>query len=244
MNIYKYNTCIGDIRMKEKTLQDEIVIDLRDLFAIILRRMWIIAVIGIGMALGAYMLSKYVITPKYQSTTKVYVMNKLNENSGLTYSDLQSSTQLTKDFMTLVTSRPVIEQVNTQLELPMTYKQIVNMISVENPDNTRILEITVEYTDPFMAKEIADAVRTASADHIKNVMDIDQVNVVEEANKPEEKSYPNTLKNTILGGIIGLIFTTIIICVIFVLDDTIKTPDDVEKYLGLSVLSSIPVQKK
>lgn len=230
--------------MKEKTLQDEIVIDLRDLFAIILRRMWIIAVIGIGMALGAYMLSKYVITPKYQSTTKVYVMNKLNENSGLTYSDLQSSTQLTKDFMTLVTSRPVIEQVNTQLELAMTYKQIVNMISVENPDNTRILEITVEYTDPFMAKEIADAVRTASADHIKNVMDIDQVNVVEEANKPEEKSYPNTLKNTILGGIIGAILTTIIICVIFVLDDTIKTPDDVEKYLGLSVLSSIPVQKK
>ena len=229
--------------MEQKTQQhDEIVIDLGELFALVLRKIWLIIAVGLVVALGAYLLSKYAITPKYQSTTKVYVMNKQNEGAGITYSDLQSSTQLTKDYMTLVTSRPVIEQVNAELGLDMKYKQMVDMISVKNPDNTRILSITVEYTDPFMAKKIADAIHIASADHIKSVMDIDQVNVVEEANIPEEQSSPNTLKNTILGGFIGVVITTIIICLIFILDDTIKTPDDVEKHLGLSVLSTIPVQ--
>ena len=96
--------------------------------------------------------------------------------------------------MIIVTSRPVIDKVNAELNLGMKYSEIVDLISVSNLDNTRILKITVEYTDPFVAKQIADAVRDESANHIKGVMDIEQVNVIEEANIPEEKSSPHNLK--------------------------------------------------
>lgn len=229
-------------KMEQNTQQDEIVINIIELFSVLWRRLWIVVTAGIGLALIAFLISNYVMVPKYKSTTQIYIMNKQNENTTITYSDLQSGTQLTQDYMTLVTSRPVLEQVNVQLGLNMKYEDIVSLISVENPNNTRILKITAEYTDPLLAKRIADTVRIASASLITRVMNIDKVNLVEEANIPEEKSSPNTLKNTIIGGITGSVITGIIIAAIYLMNDTIKTPDDVEKYLQLSVLSSIPVQ--
>jgi capsular polysaccharide biosynthesis protein len=227
--------------MEQKTRNDEIVIDLGELFALIVRRIWIIIASTIVIGSATYLVSKFVIVPKYQSSTQIYVMNK-QKDSVLTYSDIQSGTQLTKDYMTLVTSRPVIEEINTELDLGKKYSDLVELISVSNPDNTRILKITVEYTDPLLAKEIADAIREASANHIKTVMDIEKVNVIEAANLPEGKSSPNILKNTIVGAFMGAASAVIIIVILFISDDTIKAPEDVEKYLGLSVLSSIPVQ--
>ncbi len=74
-------------------------------------------------------------------------------------------------------------------------------------------------------------------------MDIEEVNVVEEGNVPQGKVSPNVLLNTLIGGILGGIVATLVVLIIYFLDDTIKTPDDVEKYLGLSVLGSIPLQE-
>ena len=71
-------------------------------------------------------------------------------------------------------------------------------------------------------------------------MDIEAVNVVDYANLPESPKSPNSIKNMIIGGLLGFVLAIGIIVIIYILDDTIKTPDDVEKYLGLSVLGSIP----
>jgi capsular polysaccharide biosynthesis protein len=137
----------------------------------------------------------------------------------------------------------VTEKVIQELGLDMKHNDLVNLITVYNPSNTRVLNITIEYSDPYLAKEIADAVREASSIHISNVMDIKEVNVVEEANLPETPVSPNVKRNTVLGGILGILIAGAIILVITMLDDTIKTPEDIERYLGVSVLSSIPIQK-
>ncbi len=228
--------------MDQKNFNDEIEIDLKEIVFVLLRKFWIIFMAGIGVALMAFLVSKFVLQPTYSSTTKVYVLNKQESSSTITYADLQSGTQLTKDYMTLVTSRTVIEQVIATLNLDLKYKDLVEMVTVENPADTRLLNITVEYKDPFMAKQIADAIRDASSVHIQQVMDIEQVNKAEDANIPEEPSSPNTLRNTILGGLVGGFISVFVILLIFMLDDTMKTPDDIEKYLEISVLSSIPRQ--
>ena len=74
-------------------------------------------------------------------------------------------------------------------------------------------------------------------------MNIDAVNTVEEANLPTQKAAPNTMKNTLLGGILGVFIAIGIIVIIYILDDTIKTPDDVERYLELNVLASLPIKE-
>lgn len=229
--------------MEQKVANDEIEIDLKELFAVLLGRIWIIIMTGLGIALLTFLLNKFIIVPQYDSTTKIYILNKQDSSSAITYSDLQSGTQLTKDYMTLVTSRPVVEQVIAELGLTMEYGTLAKMITVSNPQDTRILNITVKYKDPFLAKEMADSIREAAAAHITNVMNIEQVNVVEEANIPETPSSPHVFRNTAIGGMAGILLASFLIFLVYILNDTIKTPDDIEKYLGISVLSSIPVQE-
>ena len=123
----------------------------------------------------------------------------------------------------------------------MKPEELMEMISVEAATDSRILTIKVENDDPKQAKEIADAVREAVSVQITEIMNADAVNTVEKADLPSEPSSPNTMKNIMLGGILGIILAMGVVVLISILDDTIKTPDDVERYLGLNTLTSIPI---
>lgn len=222
--------------------QDEITIDIGELLSVLWSKAHIIILAGIVFALAAFAGTKLLITPQYDSVTKIFVITKQNENT-VTSSDLQTGTLLTKDYIEMVKSRPVLEEVIAVLNLDMTVEQLANSITVATPAETRMISIIVRNEDPKRAKEIADAVREAAGIQIKNVMDIDAVNTVEEANLPTQKASPNTMKNTLLGAILGVVIAIGITVLFFILDDTIKTPDDVERYLELNVLASLPLKE-
>ena len=155
-------------------------------------------------------------------------------------SDLQSSNYMTKDYMILVKSNPVLDKVIADLNLKMSTSELAGKISVSTPTDTRILTIAVNDKDPMMAKKIADAVREASKAQIQSVMGIETVNTVEDAKLPESPISPNTKMNILIGFALGFIIAVAVIIIRFMLDDTIKAQEDVEKYLGLSVLGLIP----
>ena len=114
-------------------------------------------------------------------------------------------------------------------------------MDVNTTTNTRIIEITVEDSDPYEAKRLADAIREAAAEKIASVMDIDSVNLLEEGNIPQSPSSPQVGKITVIGIAVGFIISVGIVIINFLLNDRICTPDDVERYLGLSTLGSIPL---
>ena len=218
---------------------DVIEIDLVELLGVILHNLWIIIVSGVIVAAVALLVSYFIITPKYESVTKIYVISKTNADT-MTYSDLQAGSTLTKDYKELVKSRPVLEEVLAETGIDVELKNLEAQITVEVPTDTRIVSITVEDKDPYEARIIADSVRIAASKHIQEVMDTEAVNVVEEASLPIEKSSPSILKNTAIGYAVGLFLAIAIVIINYIMDDTIKTPDDVEKFLGVSVLGSIP----
>ena len=218
---------------------DVIEIDLVELLGVILHNLWIIIVSGVIVAAAALLVSYFIITPKYESVTKIYVISKTNADT-MTYSDLQAGSTLTKDYKELVKSRPVLEEVLAETGIDVELKDLEEQITVEVPTDTRIVSITVEDKDPYEARIIADSVRIAASKHIREVMDTEAVNVVEEASLPIEKSSPSILMNTAIGYAIGLFLAIAIVIINYIMDDTIKTPDDVEKFLGVSVLGSIP----
>ena len=218
----------------------EFEIDILELLGVIVSKIWIVILAAAIAAAGTYFFYAFLVTPMYRSTTKIYVINRQNGDS-LTYTDLQTGSQLTKDYQQLVTSRPVLEQVKDELGLNIDENALKGKITVSVPTDTRIVSITVEDADPYMARAIADRVRIAAAKHIANVMNTEAVNVVEEANLPTSISSPKTMKNTAIGGMVGAAIAIMIIVLVYILDDTIKNPDDIEKYLHLSVLASIPL---
>lgn len=220
---------------------DEIEIDLLEVIHILFSRFWLIFGVGLFAAVICFIISKFVLTPTYESTTKIYILNK-SDNTTVTYSDVQMGTQLTKDYAELINSRYVLEKVIANLSLnDMEYEDLLGKVSVNTPTDTRIVSISVEHTDPVQAMKIADGIREVAGEHIQNVMDIDAVNVVEPANMPTEKAGPSVTKWTLFGGIAGVFLVCVIILILYLLDDSIKSSDDVEKYLGLSTLALIPV---
>ena len=219
---------------------EEMEIDLLELMRVLLAKLPLMIAVGLCTAMLAFLYSGFVTTPTYQSSTKIYILNK-QEDVGVTYSDIQMGTQLTKDYAEMIKSRFVLESVIEQLNLPVRYEQLNGRVAVAAPDDTRVLTITVTDSDPVRAMKIANAIREAAALHISNVMDIEAVNVVETANVPMQKSGPAVGRNTVLGGMLGILIVAGSLVVSYLLNDTIRTAEDVERYLGLSTLAAIPL---
>ena len=219
---------------------DEIEIDLGEIFHLILSRLGVIILSGIILGVISIIGTMLFITPQYESTTKIMVLNKQDSNT-LTSADMQTSTQLTKDYAELIKSRTVLEGVIAQLNLNITYQQLLGKLTVDTSTDSRIVTIIVSDEDPYTASEMASDM---AAEHIQSVMDIEAVNVVDSANIPSEKASPSLAKNGVIGGLLGVIIAMAIVIIIYLTNDTIKVEEDVERYLGLSVLGSIPYSEK
>jgi len=226
--------------MQNTNTEDVIEIDLQEIIMLLIHKLWLIVLCGVVTGALGFAISKFAITPMYESTTKVYILNKQDNNS-ITYSDVQLGTQLTADYAQLIKGRDVLEQIIQTCGMTEGYGAFAERVKVETLTNTRIIAITVEDEDPVMAQFIANEIRKVAAEHIKNVMDIQAVNVAEEANLPENPSSPNIMKWTAVGALLGAFLCVMIVVIRFLMDDTIKTSEDVERYLGLSTLAMIPI---
>lgn len=221
------------------TRDDEIEIDLQEVLGLLLHRLWLILGCAVLAAAAGFLISFFAITPQYVSTTRVYILNS-NSNNNLTLGDTQLATQLTKDYEALITSRYVLEQVIDKFGLEDSYEGFKEKITIANTKDTRIVDISVKQPNPVLAQELANAVREISAEHIKTVMDIEAVNLVDEANLAKNPAEPSVTRWTVIGFLIGLFGSAMIVIIRFLLDDTIKSSEDIERYLGLSTLALIP----
>ena len=228
---------------KDNVQNDEVEIDIGHILSILWEKILIIIATGLIVGLAGFLISKFLITPKYESETKLYVLNRAND-SATTLSDVQLSTQLTKDYQILVTSAPVMNQVIKELKLDMKASELASTISVDTPSDTRVLQITVTSDDPQRAKVIADKVAEVSSEKICDIMKIEQVNVIEEGSLSEIPAFAVVQKWTIIGALAGIVLSAAVIVIKSMLDDTVKTTEDVEKYFDLSTLAVIPISEE
>lgn len=222
--------------------QENTEIDLLELFYVLLGRWKSIAISTVLVAACAYVISAFVLVPQYESTSVLYVLSKSTSITSL--ADVQMGTSLTSDYVEVVTSRPIIEQVIGNLGLDTDYKGMVGKISIVNPSNTRLLKITVEDPDPDMAKQIADEMADVSRAFISEKMDQAAPTVTQYGYADGKPSSPNITRNTVLGAFIGALLAIAVVVLSFLTNDTIVSGEDVEKKLGLTLLGSIPEDEK
>ncbi len=231
------------IDMKPREKQDEeMEIDLLELFQAMIHKLWLILlllVLGAGLAFGA---TKLLITPMYTASSEIYILTKTTTVTSL--ADIQMGAQITSDFAVLAKSRPVVENVIKELHLDYTYEEVVGMISTENPSDTRILRINVQNADAELAKEMANTFAEETAERVAYIMTTDKPKVVEEAVTPKHPSSPSVGKNTVLGGLLGMVLAMAVITVLYLMNDTIQTEEDVRKYLDLHTLAAVPMEKR
>lgn len=225
----------------EKHYDDDVI----DLTAILLewkRRWWMIAAAMLAGGLFAFVFSKAVLSPVYTSTSMMYVLSKDTTITSL--ADLQIGTQLTQDYKVLVTSRPVLEEVIDSLGLDMSYESLQQAVSIDNPSDTRIMTITVKNGDPVMAKTIVDKIAETASGYIASIMEMVPPKIVEEGQVPRFQSSPSVKKNAVMGAAAGAVLVCGILTLLVILNDTVRTEEDVERYLGLSTLAQVPERGK
>lgn len=218
-----------------------VTIDLAEVARVIWQNIVLIILAAAAGALALYFISANLIHPKYYSTTKIYVMaNEEVAKGSIDTSSLQAGMLLTKDYEQIIKSRQVTESVIADLDLDLTSNELRDMMTVEIPDGTRVISISVTAGDPYMAADICDEIRNVSMKRIQQVMDMKAIEVVESANIPRFPSSPNSKRNAVLGGLVCALIAIIAVVVDTISNNTIKTSEDIERYLGLSILGTIP----
>ena len=154
--------------------------------------------------------------------------------------DLEIGVKLTGDYTELITSRTVLEKVIANLGLDEEYINLRKQITITNPSSTRILKITVAQNDPLMAKKVADELANVSADFIADQMEVAPPKIYETTEVPLYKSSPSLKKNIMIGVLAGIVLVCGILVVLELMNDSLQTEEDVQRYLDIPVLAVVP----
>ena len=220
---------------------DEVEIDLLEIFNVLKSKFLILLTAGLLVGCLCGLFTKFVMTPVYTSTSSILVLSK--ETTLTSLADIQLGTSLTSDYTVLIKCTPVLEQVIKNLDLDMDSDALRKSISIENPSDSRILEISVQNTDPEQAKKIVDEIANVASNYIGDKMEVIPPKIIEIANLPTVQASPSMKKNVVMGFILGVVAAAAIVVVITIMDDTLKSEDDIAKYLGISVLAVVPDRK-
>ena len=212
----------------ETIIQQEDTIDLVELFWVLVNHWKIILLTMLitAMLAGVYYLVG--VKPSYQADASIFITN--NE-SVITVSDLQLSSELTEDYA----------QVIKELDLNLDYRELSKLVSVTNPDNSHIITITVTCGDVELCRDIANSLMNIGLDRIYQVVGSSEPTVIDysEAEAVDEIT-PALTKYLAIGLLLGLIAACGLICVRYMTDTTLKTEDDLKRYLDIPVLSVVP----
>lgn len=219
-----------------------IEIDVLSLLRTIWRKKFLILLTAILTTGLAFAYSAFLVTPQYDSTTRLYVVNQSSDNgAGITNQDLQAGSFLVKDYKEIILSQDVLKNVTTTLGITDDIKE---KITVNIPVDTRILSISVRDSDPNQAATIANTLRDEAAKKIIEVTKVSDVTTLEAALPAEKPSTPRTKRNLVLGFVAGAFLATALVLVLEVLDDRVKRPQDIEEGLGMTLLGVVPQAEK
>ena len=218
--------------------QMEDAIDLYELFLNVKKHFIKIIAVMLAFAIVAAIYTNYFVKPLYKSTSKIYILT--NSQTIISVSDLQIGSALAYDYEELIKSRPVQEEVIKNLNLHMSYGALLSRVSVNNPEKTRMVTITITYEDPVVAMKIANEMAEVSRKKIATIMKMDTPEIVEDAIVAKGPSSPNMKKNVMMAMMLGAILSVGVILILQMLDNTVYTPEDVELLIGLNTLAVIP----
>lgn len=220
--------------------------ELRDYINIVKKRIWIILIIVPAFITGAILMDTFLFKNIYQANATLYVGKKTELQASIMYDDLLINQLLVKDYKEIMKSRAVSKRVvdelkkNGSLSEKFDFSVLTNNIDVNLRNDTRIIEVKVKNPSPQRAKDLTNKLAEVFKTKIRELMKVDNIEIIDWAQLPDSPIKPQKKKDAVLAGVIGLLSGMCLIFLLEYLDNTIKTSEDVEKYLGIPILGTIP----
>ncbi|MBS4218979.1 capsular biosynthesis protein [Bacillus sp. FJAT-49711] len=219
----------------------EETISLKELMYTLRKRMSLIVLITVAAMVVSGAVSFFVLTPIYQSTTQLLVNQAKSDQPIYNPAEIQTNLQLINTYNQIVTSPFILDKVIDELELESTASQLKEKITVQSAKESQVVEVTVQDPNPKKAADIANKVASVFESEIVNLMKVDNVNILAKAEVGEKASpvKPKPLLNIAIAFMVGAMVGVGLAFLLEYLDNTIKTPEDIERMLELPVLGAI-----
>lgn len=224
-------------------------ITIQKLFQEALKRWWLILICVVVCGAIFYAYSTYFISDMYTSKAIIYVDNKApveiipegqQENNTANLLELTTAEMLVDTYIEILNSNGFYKLIEKNEDIPYSAGQMRGMVTYSRVEETGVIYIDVTAPTPEDANLICSSILKYANVQIMNIMGVGSVKVIDEASMPTSPSYPNVMKNTIFGMIIGILLAAVIIFFINFFDVHIKTVEDIENKYDLVVLGTIP----
>lgn len=214
-----------------------------EILTLLKRNLKLIITLTIVSGALAWGFSKFLIAPTYQSSATVFIQPKVNENS-VSYNDLLTNQKLIDTYTQIAKSNLVINQVYPSFQGEgLSKEDIISAISVASIKDTEIIKFSVVTKDPNLSQMITNKIVGVFIDKVNNIMQLDNLKIIDTAISNDEPVGPATLRNGIIGALVGLMAAIGIIFLRYLLNNTFKSAQDVERYLGVPVLGEIHINE-
>lgn len=220
----------------------EEMIDLMELAKVLLTYWWAILlslIIGISAAWGY---TNYMVAPTYSANALIYVnVSKVSlGNASINLTDFSNSVDLANRYTVAIESRRVLEKAIAEYDLEHTYQQLKSMVTVRAVNDTEFLSVTVTSTDPSDAAYVANAVTNALIEIMNTLVENNNAVILDTARIPSSSSGPNYRRNMMMGGLSGIVICCGMLVLLSLLDNTIKSKEDLYAKYNYPLLSAIP----
>lgn len=221
----------------------EETIDLREYIRIIRKRYLIILMLPIIAVLTSALLSWFVIQPTYEANTTLIVGKVQGQTEGLgsnDYNMVMANKQLAKTYGEIAKSNTVLSKVNQELQLGYTAEELKKKVKVDSVGDTELISIAVQDRNPQEACRIANSLAGNFSSRVMEIKKVQYVSMVDKAAVPEKPIKPKKMLNVAVSGFLGLMIGSGLALLLEYLDNTLKSTEDVQRWLELPVLGVIP----
>ena len=225
---------------REMVHDDELEIDLKELFGELLEHWIFIAVTTLIAAVAGLLVTKLLITPQYEAKVNMIVNSRQDSTGSLTNDNITSSKNMISTYAVILKSNIILDEVIEELHLDNTYQELSECITVEAIDSTQVMSVSVRYPDPIIAYQIVEKLVEIAPEVIVDAVEAGSCKVVSNVTAGVNPVSPNTTKNIALAALAGMVLSMGIVVLKFLFQNEIVDDQDVAKYLGLPVLSVIP----
>ncbi|MDT3763943.1 YveK family protein [Priestia filamentosa] len=216
-------------------------INLRERFQPLKKHLLLISIITVILTIASGIVSYFLLTPIYQSSTQILVNQSKNGQQIYSANELQTNLQLVNTYNVIIKSPAILDEVIKKEDLKMTSGALNKLISVSSEEDSQVVNVTVQYKNPQKAADIANAIATTFQNEIKKIMNVDNVSILAKAEISNNSSpiKPNPIFNMAIALVVGLIVGVGLAFLLDYLDNTIKKEQDIENQLDLPVLGTI-----
>ena len=226
----------------EKNRKRNESIEIKRILDILRSKKILIALILIVFIVLGSVYSYHYVVPKYRATsTLLLIPNTISEDKTVTNLELLINSELINTYRNIAQNPKILRKTIDNLGLNMSEKQLLSNMKANILDNTYIIEISVSHTDPQKAMEITKELSNVFLNEIKEIYNLNNIGIVDEAELPQQPYNIHHIKDIILFLAMGIMASFAGVIVIYIFDNTLKQEEDIENYINVKNLGSIPM---